>query len=101
MFMDEKVNDSVRAELLEAFPNGCLLVKAGANYAFSRNESVDDHIEIAHALGGKGQNRRALGSSLISIQKRINDWVDLQDDFFKRTVPKKWMNAEAFNMDAI
>ena len=101
MFMDEKVNDSVRAELLEAFPNGCLLVKAGANYAFSRNESVDDHIEIAHALGGKGQNRRALGSSLISIQKRINDWVDLQDDFFKRTVPKKWMNSEAFDVEAL
>jgi len=101
MFMDEKVNDLVRAELLEAFPNGCLLAKAGANYAFSRNESMDAHLAISHALSGKGQNRRALGSSLISIQKRINDWVDLQDDFFKRTVPKKWMNAEAFDIEAI
>jgi len=101
MFMDEKVNDVIRAELMEAFPNGCLLVKAGANYAFSRNESMDDHITVGHALGGKGQNRRALGSSLISIQKRINDWVDLQDDFFKRTVPKKWMNSEAFDIEAL
>lgn len=101
MFMDEKVNDLVRAELLEAFPNGCLLAKAGANYAFSRNESMDAHLAIAHAISGKGQNRRALGTSLISIQKRINDWVDLQDDFFKRTVPKKWMNAEAFDIEAI
>lgn len=101
MFMSEKVNDAVRAELLEAFPNGALLVKAGANYCFSRNESMDAHLAIAHALGGKGQNRRALGSSMISIQKRINDWVDLQDDFFKRTVPKKWMNAEAFDLEAI
>jgi len=101
MFMDEKVNDQVRAELLEAFPNGCVLVKAGANYAYSKNESMDAHLAIAHPFSGKGQNRRALGTSLISIQKRINDWVDLQDDFFKRTVPKKWMNAEAFNMDAI
>jgi hypothetical protein len=101
MFMDDKVNDAVRAELLEKFPNGVLLVKAGANYAFSRNESMDAHLAIAHPFTGKGQNRRALGSSLISIQKRINDWVDLQDDFFKRTVPKKWMNADAFDLQVL
>jgi len=101
MFMSEKISDDVRAELFEAFPNGCLLVKAGANYAFSRNESMDKHLAIAHAFSGKGQNRRAIGSAMISIQKRINDWVDLQDDFFKRTIPKKWMNAEAFDLEAI
>ena len=101
MFMSETISDEVRAELFETFPNGCLLVKAGAEYAYSKNEKMDDHIAIAHAKDGKGQNRLALGSPLISIQKRINDWVDLQDDFFKRTVPKKWMNAEAFDMEAI
>jgi len=101
MFMSNSISDDVRAELFEAFPNGCLLVKAGANYAYSKNEKLDDHIAIAHAFSGKGQNRLAMGSALISVQKRINDWVDLQDDFFKRTVPKKWMNAEAFNLDAI
>lgn len=101
MFMSDSINDATRAELLEAFPNGALLVKAGANYAYSKNESMDAHLAIAHAFSGKGQNRRALGSSLISVQKRINDWVDLQDDFFKRTVPKKWMNADAFDMQAI
>ena len=101
MFMDEKVNDDVRAELLEAFPNGALLVKVGANFAFARNESMDAHLAITHPFSGKGQNRRALGSSMISIQKRINDWVDLLDDYFKRTVPKKWMNAEAFDLMAI
>ena len=100
-FMDEKVNDAARAELMEAFPNGVLLVKAGANFAFARNESMDAHLAIAHPFSGKGQNRRSLGNSMISIQKRINDWVDLQDDFFKRTVPKKWMNAEAFDMEAL
>ncbi len=101
MFMDEKVNDQVRAELLEAFPNGCLLVKAGSNFAFARNESMDDHLAIAHPFSGKGQNRRSLGASMLSIQKRINDWCDLQDDFFKRTVPKKWMNSEAFDIEAL
>lgn len=101
MFLDSQVNDSARAELLESFPNGCLMCKAGAELAFVRNESMDDHIAIGHAFPGMGQNRRSLGSSLISIQKRINDWCDLMDDFFKRTVPKKWYNAEAFDMEAM
>lgn len=101
MFMDDSVDDVAKAELFEKFPNGCLLAKAGAEYAFSRNESMDDHLAIGHPTSGKGQNRRAMGSSLISIQKRINDWVDLLDDFFKRTVPKKWMNADAFDLEAM
>lgn len=101
MFLDGSVSDEVKAELLEAFPDGVLLARAGQEYAFSRNEKMDDHIAIAHPSAGKGQNRRAMGTALISVQKRINDWVDLLDDFFKRTVPKKWMNAEAFDMDAI
>ena len=62
MFMDEKVSDVVRAELLENFPNGALLVKVGANYAFSRNESMDAHLAIAHPFSGKGQNRRSLAT---------------------------------------
>ena len=101
MFLDQSVGDEAKAELLEAFPDGVLLARAGQEYAFSRNEKMDDHLAIGHPSAGKGQNRRAMGTALISVQKRINDWVDLLDDFFKRTVPKKWMNSEAFDMDAI
>ena len=101
MFLDASVGDSEKAELLEAFPDGVLLARAGQEYAFSRNEKMDDHIVIGHPSAGKGQNRRAMGTALIFVQKRINDWVDLLDDFFKRTIPKKWMNADAFDMDAI
>lgn len=101
MFLDEVVNDNVKAELLEKFPNGCLLAKAGQEFAFARNESMDKHIAIGHPSSGKGQNRRSMGASLISIQKRINDWIDIMDDFFKRTIPKKWMNSDAFDMQAL
>src|SRR5208337_1220627 len=101
MFLDQSVSDESKAELLEAFPDGVLLARAGQEYAFSRNEKMDEHLVIGHPTAGKGQNRRAMGTALISVQKRINDWVDLLDDFFKRTIPKKWMNAEAFDMDAI
>ncbi len=101
MFLDQTVSDEAKAELLEAFPDGCLMARAGQEFAFARNEKMDDHLVIGHPWKGKGQNRRTMGSALISVQKRINDWVDLLDDFFKRTVPKKWMNSEAFNLEAI
>lgn len=101
MFLDQSVGEEAKAELLEAFPDGCLMARAGQEYAFSRNEKMDDHLVIGHPLKGKGQNRRTILGSLISIQKRINDWVDLLDDFFKRTVPKKWMNAEAFDLETL
>src|SRR3984957_109343 len=101
MFLDQSVSDEAKAELIEAFPDGVLLARAGSEFAFARNEKMDDHIVIGHPSAGKGQNRRSMGTALISVQKRINDWVDLLDDFFKRTVPKKWMNSEAFDMDAI
>ena len=100
-FLDEQVDDAARAELLESFPNGVLLARAGQEFAFARNECMDDHIAIGHPTSGKGQNRRSMGEALIAIQKRINDWVDLMDDYFKRTVPKKWYNAEAFDMEAM
>lgn len=100
-FLDDEVNDAARAELLEAFPDGCLIVRAGSEFAFARNECMDNHLAIGHPSSGKGQNRRSMGEALISIQKRINDWVDLMDDYFKRTVPKKWYNAEAFDLEAM
>ena len=101
MFLDDSVSDEAKAELLESFPDGVLMARAGAEFAFARNENMDEHVVVGHPFTGKGQNRRALGSSLISVQKRINDWVDLLDDFFKRTVPKKWMNAEAFDVETL
>lgn len=100
-FFDEEVTDEVREELLAKFPSGALLVKAGTEFAFARNECMDDHITIGHPFPGKGQNRRALGESLLPIQDYINDLVSLSLDFAKRTVPKKWMDNHAFNVDAI
>lgn len=101
MFFDEKVQDDVREELLAKFPDGALLVKAGSEFAFARNEGVDDAVVIGHPFPGKGQNRRALGESLLPIQDYINELVMLALDFAKRTVPKKWMDADAFNVEAV
>jgi hypothetical protein len=91
----------VRASLIEKCPDGLSVVYAGEMLAFARNESMDDCWALMQAYSGDGQNRNALGTSLMPIQKRLNNWLDLMNDLFIRTVPKKWMHNKAFDVEAI
>ena len=43
----------------------------------------------------------ALGAWLIPIQKRVNNWVDLLNDYFVKCVPMKHMDSNAFNIEAL
>lgn len=90
-----------RDRLIELFPDGCLAVWAGETFCYARNESMDDSWAIGQAYSGDGQNRNAMGTSTIPIQKRLNTWLDLMNDLFVRAVPKKWMDAKAFNIAAL
>ncbi len=100
MFME--VEDmTARVELLEAFPNGCLCVIAGEAFIFSRQESMDDHCTLVQAFPGSGQNRIALCSKLLSIQKRVNNWIDLLNDYFIRCVPIRWISNALGDPEAI
>lgn len=101
MFYDASVEAPVRDELLAKFPDGALLVKASSEFCYARNECLDDHCAIGHPFPGKGQNRRAMGESLLPIQDYINEMVMLVIDFAKRTISKKWMDNEAFDVEAI
>jgi hypothetical protein len=100
-FFDTSIESSERDEFLQLFPDGVLICMVGQEFAFARNENLDDHITIAHPYPGAGQNRRALGSSLIGPQKRLNNWIDLMDSFFVSTIPRKWMDNDAFNVEGI
>jgi hypothetical protein len=93
--------EAERDQLIEMFPNGCLVVYAGETFAYARNESMDDSWALGQAYSGDGQNRNAMGTSTLPIQKRLNNWLDLMNDFFVRAVPKKWMDNKVFNVEAI
>jgi hypothetical protein len=101
MFYDEIVNDDIRASFLQKFPTGCLVIYAGQTFVGARAESMDDHLVVAHGLPGIGQNRRALGTNGISLQKRLNAYLDIMDDFFKRTIPRRHYDSEAFDVAAL
>ncbi len=100
-FMEDEIKPEVRASLIEKFPDGVLCVYAGEVFCYARNEGMDDCWALGQAFSGDGQNRNALGTSMMPIQKRVNNWLDLMNDYFIRTVPKKWMHNKAFDVDAI
>lgn len=100
-FYDETVSDTDREAFLQMFPKGCLIVFVGTTFAFCRNESMDDHVTVSHATPGIGQNRRALGTNSISVQKRLNTYLDIMDDFFRRTIPRRIYHADAFDVAAL
>lgn len=93
--------EQVRDSLLKKFPKGCLVVHAGKTFAFARPENMDDRWVLVKATRSDGMNAAGLGAWMISLQKRVNNWIDLLNDFFIRTVPKKYMDSEAFNVEAI
>lgn len=100
MFMEEQ-NPDVRSELITAFPQGCMGIVAGEAFVLARNENMDDHITVVNALPGSGMNRLALCSKLLSLQKRLNNWIDLLNDYFIRTVPLVVRDTALFNMAAL
>jgi hypothetical protein len=101
MFYCNEIKKEIQEELCEMFPDGCLIVCAGSEFMFARNCAMNDHVAVAHALSGKGQNRRALLTNIMPIQKRLNDWMDLMGDFFVRTVPKRYYDQTAFDIELI
>lgn len=97
----EVTDVEVREELFEKFPDGAHVVIAGDAFIEARNERMDDHVTLIQAYPGSGQNRRALGSKLISLQKRLNNWIELLNDYFLRTIPHRYMENRAFNIEAL
>lgn len=101
-FFMEVSDDEVREELMTKFPDGAHVILAGSKACMvvARNESMDDHVTVLHASPGSGQNRMALGTKLISLQKRVNNWVDIMNAFFIKTVPMKWLPSKLVSQEA-
>jgi broad specificity phosphatase PhoE len=99
-FMNAKDKEA-REELLTSFPDGALVIYAGDCQVLARNEKMDDHVGVWNAFPGSGQNRMALCSKLMSVQRKLNNWMELLDLYFRNTVPAKHMNAEVYNVEAL
>ena len=92
---------AVRDALLALFPDGCYAAFAGETYCESRNETMDDRWRVLHALPGDGQNRPAVGSSLIEIQERYNTLSNIQAETYEYGIPPIYADPQVIDFDAL
>ena len=97
--LDDK---SVRDALLQLFPDGCYVAFAGDTYCESRNETMDDHWRVMHALPGDGQSGRpALGDSLVQVQERFNTLSNLQAETYEYGIPPIYADQQVLDFDSL
>ena len=99
-FMEIDNAKGIRDSILKKAPDGILLLYCGDTFCFARNESIDDHLHILQCFPGSGQNRIALMSKVLSVQKRLNNWIDLFNDYFIRCVPHTWLPEPIIDCEA-
>ena len=90
-----------RQLFFDNFPDGLLVVHAAGDLAMCRNESMDKHLVILHAKEGSGQNRRAIGTNYLPLQKILNANMALFDRYMRSCVPRKFHDSEAINSEAM
>ena len=97
--LDDK---ALRDELLQIFPDGAYVAFAGDAYCESRNENMDDHWRVLHALPGDGSSGRpALGDVLISVQERFNTLSNLQMETYEYGIPPIYADSEVLDFDSL
>lgn len=97
--LDDK---ALRDELLAIFPDGCYVAFAGDVYCESRNENMDDHWRVMHAMPGDGScGRPGLGDVLISVQERFNTLSNLQIETYEYGIPPIYADSEVLDFDAL
>jgi hypothetical protein len=92
---------AVRNELLTLFPDGCYIGFAGDAYCESRNESMDDHWRVLHALPGDGQSRPSVGDSLVQVQERYNVLSNMQAETYEYGIPPIYADPQVLDFDSL
>jgi hypothetical protein len=97
--LDDK---ALRDQLLALFPDGGYAAFAGDVYCESRNENMDDHWRVMHAMPGDGSvGRPGLGDVLISVQECFNTLSNLQIETYEYGIPPIYADSEALDFDAV
>jgi hypothetical protein len=84
-----------------AFPDGMYIAFCGTKYLESRNESLDDHIEVVYAKPGDGAASPSLGNSEVPINECFDDGMNEAEEILKYCVPAKWADEAAVDAEAV
>jgi hypothetical protein len=89
-----------RAKLLEKFPRGCRVELCGSTYLKSEAQSMDDCIVTTHVMPGRGQHRNAIGTSMLSIQDRVNTFSNIEAETYEYGIPITYRASDTFASEA-
>jgi hypothetical protein len=81
--------------------DGARIVFIGGEFAYIRNEKMDDSVIILYSRDGTGQNRRAIGSNNLVVQKVLNYDFSLFNRYMTACVPRKMHDAEKIKSESI
>lgn len=96
----QQLDDEKQRERLEAlFPDGAYVAYADGVVLDARNENMDDHWVVCHALPGDGQSREPIGGSLVPVQELVNELVNLEIDTARFGIPPIFYDTQLINGD--
>ncbi len=94
-------DEDARRDLLAMFPDGCYVGFAGDVFCEARNEGMDDHWRVLHALPGDGQNRPSVGDSLVQVQERYNVLSNMQAETYEYGIPPIYADPQVLDFDSL
>lgn len=94
-------DEAIRKTLRDICKDGARIVFIGGEFAYIRNEKMDDCVVILYSRDGTGQNRRAIGSNNLIVQKVLNYDFSLFNKYMTACVPRKMHDAEKIKSEAI
>lgn len=98
-------DEGMRQVFYDEFPDGLEVWHAGGQLAFIRNCRMSKHVHVFHPFPGSGQNRRAIGTNYLPLQKVLNANISLIDRYFRSAVPRRfalepYIDTQAINSQA-
>lgn len=90
-----------RKLFFDNFPDGLLVVRVTGEFAMCRNEAMTKHLKVLHPKHGPGQNRRAIGTNYLPLQKILNANISLLDRYFRSCIPRRFALEPSIDVQAM
>jgi hypothetical protein len=88
-------NETVRKELMEAYPDGVHVTFAGNEFMEAVPANMDDDIEVVLPQPGDGMAVASLGEFVIPVQKRVNNKINLAQEAWEKGTPMNFVDSKA------
>jgi hypothetical protein len=97
MILDKAKRDA----LIGRFSGGCRITYAGQTFVEAIEENMDDCLALFQPMSGDGQAVPSLGQFVISVQKRLNNLINMVQEKYEKGQPTKFVDSKAIDVDAM